>query len=171
MKIRRLFIVLILSLSLLLSGCGAPEPRIKEGRFNFSITYEVGGEQETISSAFICKFKEAGRSFGGYYISWDSYIEDEEIEALFPEYNYNCIILETNEYGVVYLDLNLHAEYFMSEPGYEEIRDFIPYVYILYNEAFKEEKGYGDDDPTVLASYGVRIVSYSCDKPIENIYK
>ena len=171
MKIRRLFIVLILSLSLLLSGCGAPEPRIKEGRFNFSITYEVGGEQETISSAFICKFKEAGRSFGGYYISWDSYIEDREIEALFSEDYYNCIVIEANDEGVIYLDLRLHAEYFMAEPAYKGVTDFKPYVFIKYHEEFVEEKGYGNEDPEVLAKYGVRIVSYESDAPVENLYK
>ena len=86
MRIKKVLTIICLSLAILMVfvGCGkAPEPSIKEGRFNFSITYEVGGEEKTISSVFVCKFAEAGMLPDGYYITWDSYIEDREIEALF----------------------------------------------------------------------------------------
>ena len=155
-----------------LGGCGAPKPTVKEGKFNFSITYAVDEEEKTIASAFVCEFVEAGRRLDGYYITWESYIEDSEIEALFPEYDYGCIIVQTNEDGTIYLDLSLYAEYFMSEPAYKDTRVFKPYLFIRYNEVAAEEKGtYGDDTPEVIASYGVRLVRYECDEPIENSYK
>ena len=171
---KKLFFTVVLLLSLLvgLIGCGkVKEPTVKEGKFNFSITYEAGGEEKTISSVFVCKFVEAGKTYDGYYVTWDSYVEDSEIENSYPEFNYGCIVVETNEDGTIYLDLTLHAEYFMSEPGYDGMRDFKPYVFIKYNDAVAEEKGYGNEDPEVLETYGVKIISYQCDDPIVNEYK
>lgn len=155
-----------------LVGCKAPEPSVKEGKFNFSVTYEVDGEIKTISSVFVCKFKEAGKELGGYYVSWDSYIEDKEIESLFPKDRHNCIVVAVNQDGTIYLDLNLHAKYFMSDPSYEDPYDGKPYMYIMYNDAVAEEKGtYGDTDAEVLESYGVKLISYEYDKPVKNTYK
>ena len=175
MKKRLLLTILALIVTLVtfLTGCEkAPEPRVKEGRFNFSITYEVDGEEFTIASVFVCKFVEAGRGLSGYYITWDSYIEDRSIEELFPEDNYNNIIVQTNDDGVIYLDVDLHAEYFMAEPAYAEERAFSPYLYIKYNDTAAEIKGtYGDSDPAVVESYGVKLISYTCDSPIENVYE
>ena len=160
-------------LSITLSGCGTlTEPTIKEGRFNFSVAYEIHGEVNTVSSVFVCKFTESGVLLDGNYIHWDSYIENSEIEELFPENHYNCIIVDVNEYGTIYLDLNLHAEYFMSEPAYKDSRSYAPYLFIEYNEQKAEElESYGTKDPNVLESYGAKIISYVYDEPIENTYK
>ena len=71
-KIERFFITMFLSLSLLitLAGCGkAPDPTIKEGRFDFSVTYEMGGEVKTLSSVYVCEFEESGMLLDGWYIT------------------------------------------------------------------------------------------------------
>ena len=149
----------------------APEPSIREGKFDFSVTYEVGGGVKTISGVYVCKFKEAGQWLDGPYIEWEGYIENQEIATLPPEYNENLIIVETNDDGTIYLDLMLQPGYFMSEPSWKD-RTIKPYVYIKYNDIAKEEKGtYGSEDIAVLESYGVKIVSYDYASPIENIYK
>ena len=147
-----------------------PEPTVKEGRFDFSVTYEVGGEEKTISSVYVCKYVESKQWLDGWSITWESYIEDNEVQMLPPENNNNLIIVQTNDDGAIYLDLKLNAGYFMAEPG-EEHRKSEPYMYIQYNEAAAAEKGtYGTEDLEVLASYGARIVSYEYDDPIENSY-
>ena len=149
----------------------APEPTVKEGRFDFSVTYEQGGEVKTISSVYVCKFKEAGLWLDGSYVEWESYIEDSEIATLPPEYNENLIILETNEDGTIYLDLGLRSGYFMAEPGWKDV-DIEPYIYISFNDEVVEEKGtYGTADVEVLESYGVKLISYEYAAPIENIYE
>lgn len=148
----------------------APEPSVKEGRFNFSVTYEVGGEEKTISSVYVCKYVESTLWLDGWGITWESYIEDTEIATLPPENNENLIIVETNDDGTIYLDLKLNPGYFMSQPG-EGHRKSEPYMYIDYKESVWEEKGtYGSEDLEVLATYGVQIISYEYDAPIENSY-
>ena len=173
-KIKLIYVTIFVFLfTMVLTGCEkAPEPIIKEGKFNFSVTYEVDGETKTISSVFVCNFIESSMYLDGYYIDWESYIEDREIEELFPEQYHNCIIVKTNEYGNIYLDLNLYPQYFMSEPGYDDSRSASPSLFVKYHEDKVEEVGtYGTDDLEIIESYGVKIISYEYDKPIENIYK
>ena len=132
--------VLILTILTTLVGCGkAPDPTIKEGRFNFSVTYEIGGEQKTISSVYACEFEEFGMLMDGWYITWNAYVEDSEIEALFhDESYYGGIVIGSNEYGTIYLDLSLDAGYLMVEPGCEN-REYNPHVFIRYNEETAEK--------------------------------
>ena len=151
----------------------APDPTIKEGRFNFSITYEMGGEVKTISSVYVCEFEESGMFLDGWYIMWNAYVEDSEIEALInDESYYGGILIGSNEYGNVYLDLSLDAGYLMAEPGREH-RASNPSVFIRYNEETAEKLNtYGESDPAILEeNYGVKIISFEYDAPIENIYK
>jgi hypothetical protein len=150
----------------------APDPTIKEGRFNFSVTYAVDGETETISSVYVCEFQESGMLMDGWYITWNAYVEDSAIEALFnDESYYGGILIGTNEYGKVYLDLSLDAGYLMAEPGRGH-REYKPSIFIQYNEETAEKLNtYGESDPAILESYGVKLISYECDAPIENIYK
>lgn len=149
----------------------APEPTVKEGRFHFSVTCEVGGAIKTISSVYVCEFKEAGLWLDGSYVEWHSYIEDSEIATLPPDYNENLIALETNEDGTIYLDLCIQPGYFMAEPSWKD-RECVPYIYIKYNEVAAETMGtYGTQDVEVLESYGVKLIGYEYDAPIENTYK
>ena len=57
----------------------APDPTIKEGNFDFSVTYEVDGELTTVSSVYVCAFEESGWGLDGWYIHWNEYIEDSEL--------------------------------------------------------------------------------------------
>lgn len=170
-KLFYLATLLFLFITVLTSCDKAPEPKIKEGRFDFSVTYEVDGEVTTISSVFVCEFAEAGRLYDGYYRKWDGYIEDRSIEELFPEDYYQCIVVKTNEYGIIYLELNLHEEYFMSDPYYN-FNGAEPCLYIEYFEDKVEEVGtYATDDPEIIENYGVKIISFEYDEPIENVYE
>ena len=69
---------LILIFTLMLTSCSIdPAPKIKEGRFNFSVTYEEWGETKTVSGVFVCKY--AGRSFilegGRFTRDWEGHVE------------------------------------------------------------------------------------------------
>ena len=134
------------------------------------MTYEVGGEVKTISSVFVCKFQEAGLWLDGSYVEWQSYIEDRELATLPPENNENVMIVDTNEDGTIYLDLRLHAGYFMFEPSWSD-RECTPYLYMIYNETAAAEKGtYGTESSEVVESYGVKLLGYEYASPIENRY-
>ena len=114
MKFKRVFVSVSLCLLLLttLVGCAKGlEPSVKEGKFNFSVTYEVEGERETVSGVFACEFVENVFALDGSYIEWNSYVENAELANRLEE-NRGFLLLKTCDDGAIYLDLNLSAKYF-----------------------------------------------------------
>ena len=97
MKRKLIALILVLMLIGMLASCEVePKPTIKEGRFNFSVTYEHWGEVKTLSGVFVCNY--AGRSFtlesSGFTGSWkghmmgEPYLADAVIEpSFFHEYS------------------------------------------------------------------------------------
>ena len=155
----------------------APDPTIKEGEFNFSVTYEVDGVQETVSSVYVCEFAESGWGLDGWYIHWNQYIEDSELVNRL-ESTRGYLLLKTTVDGEIYLDFNLSAKDFMADPRFdnnantEEPIVISPRLFIEYSEAKYNEIGESySEDAAVLESYGVKIISYEYDAPVENTYK
>ncbi len=155
----------------------APEPTVKEGRFDFSVTYEVDGEQETVSGVFVCKFSKVVFALDGSYIEWDSYVQDTALANRLEE-SRGYLLLKTCDDGEIYLDINLSAEYFMGDPSYvdtdtfEPILDISPRLFIEYSQTKGEQlEVWWSDDAAVLESYGVKVIRYEYDAPIENTYK
>ena len=155
----------------------APDPTVKEGRFNFSVTYEVDGEVVTVSGAYVCEFEEAGWLLDGWYVHWNEYIEDSEL-ANRLEQTRGYLLLKTIDDGEIYLDLNLSAKQFMGDPYFDNNYDtdepiaVTPRLFIDYSEAKYDEIGESySEDVAVLESYGVKVISYEYDAPIENTYK
>ena len=173
-------VALWLLLLVTFAGCGKGlNPSVKECRFNFSVTYEVDGVQTTISSVFVCEYVETVKTLDGWSIEWDSYVEDAELASILEE-NRGFLLLKTIDDGSIYLDFNLSAKYFMSDPSYknpnantdETTPQISPRLFIEYSETKGEELGeWWSEDVSVLESYGVKVISYSYDAPIENIYK
>ena len=182
MKIKKGLVAVFLSLSLLitLAGCGKGlEPTVKEGRFQFSVTYEVDGEQETVSSVFVCEFVEVVFALDGSYREWNSYVEDTQLSDRLAE-NRGFLLLKTCDDGAIYLDINLSAKYFMADPDLENsnvntdepMSAISPRLFMEYSEAKGEALGeWWSDDATVLESYGVKVLAYEYDVPIQNTYK
>ena len=178
MKIKKLFITVLLLFSLLttFTGCfRSPEPTVKEGEFNFSITYEVDGEVKTVASVFRCEFVDSVMALDAPYVEWDTSILDNDLAVRLEE-NRGYLLLKECDDGIIYLDLNLSAKYFMSDPNYNNSNNsengISPRLFIEYNQTKGEELGeWWAEDATVLSSYGVRVISYEYDAPIENTYK
>lgn len=181
MKIKKLVVSLVLSLFFLVTlvGCEREVPKVKEGKFDFSITYEVDGVQETASSVFVCELADIVFALDGWYREWNSYVEDTAL-ANRLESTRGYLLLKSCEDGEIYLDLNLTAEYFMADPSYHPREDntdelnppLTPRLFMEYSQTKGEELGeWWSDDATVLASYGVKVISYEYDAPIENSYK
>ena len=182
MKIKKFLVSvsLLLLLCMTLAGCGKGlEPSVKEGKFNFSVTYEVDGETQTGVGVFACEFVKTVFALDGSYIEWKSYVEDTELANCLEE-NRGYLLLKTCDDGVIYLDLNLSAKYFMADPNYGNVNantddvnlGISPRLFMEYSDAKGEELGvWRSEDATVLESYGVKVISYEYDAPIENSYK
>ena len=84
-KFMALILLLVMSISLF-SGCATklPVPQVKEGRFDFSITYEVEGEVKTYTGVYVCEYEGVHKFLGGYSRAWSGYIENSDDSLKFP---------------------------------------------------------------------------------------
>lgn len=155
-----LMIVLILVFTSLSSGCFAkfPIPTIKEGRFEFAVTYEVDGEEKTYAGVYVCKFDGAYKTFVGSGLDWSGYVENE------PEID---LPIQTNDDGTVYINFGFFPEYFMGDPEAEYYPVPEPSLYMIYHDDDPEVFHITGEDE-VIAGYGVRLISYNYADPIEN---
>ena len=55
-KSKVIILLLVIIVVLICSGCATkmPLPEVREGRFDFSITYEVNGEEITYTGVYVC---------------------------------------------------------------------------------------------------------------------
>ena len=159
---KKLFCIfaLILLLSTCLTSCEVkPAPKIKEGRFNFSVTYEEWGEAKTVSGVFVCEYDgvnwwDINRDS---YANWkESYEGDIQDGGIIP-------VCNTDDGGEIFISLLMYPEYFMGDPEYAN-----------YTPLIRAELWYPDeqtDDIERIAEHGVKLISYEYDEPIENSYK
>lgn len=156
--------VLAAMLAVFLTGCfgNVPMPSVKNGEFDFSVTYEVKGETVTVSGVYVCSFKGGSMHIDGMDRQWEGYVKDADFG--------NEIEILRNDDGVITLDLGLEPMYFMSDPLYGEI-DPEPMFCIKYHEDKTEELGLWSYDEDILADYGVRVISYEYDEPVENTFE
>lgn len=139
------------------------KPEIKEGEFNFRLTYEVDGEIDTIEGTYVCKFEKVEYYLDGVSRQWSGYIKGHEDSTSYA--------LKTTDEGVIKVELDICSEFFMSDPHYKSNENTDepkpePYLYIsTSDDAETEYKGnlYEGDD--------VKIISFEYDKPIANEYK
>ena len=167
MKKMKLFIcvLFVTILSSLFSGCATimPIPEIKEGRFDFSVTCEINGEEKTFSGVYVCKYDGAYKTLAGEGIEWEGYIENDDNGGVIP--------IHTNEDGVVYIDLYFVPEYFMGDPDAILFDVPTPALYMLYHNDDPEEYSYETDQEIIATNYGVRLISYHYADPIENEFE
>ena len=166
-KVLALLIVSIL-LCLCLTSCGlaVPRPEIKEGEFDFSITYSLKGEEHTLSAVYMCEFDGVSWSIdGGYGRDWKAWTEgDYEGDD-----DYSAIIGKTEDGGDIVLFFGIYPEYFMNDQtgdrGAPE-----PQIYITYPENEHGEIGLVNIPEEVEALCDAKIVSYQYAAPLDNIY-
>ena len=139
-----------------------PRPEIKEGEFDFALTYEVDGETKKIEGTYVCKFEGTSRAIDGVGRHWKGYIKDHSDSTDYE--------IKTTDEGVIKINLDICSEFFMSDPFYESIvssddPEPMPYLYVVAEESENEYMGnyYEGDD--------VKIISFVYDEPIENEYK
>ena len=141
-----------------------PKPEIKNGEFDFALTYEVDGEIKNIEGTYVCKFDGTSRELDGVSRDWTGYIKDHD--------NYTEYEIKTTDEGVIMVSLDIRPEFFMSDPDFIDSYDIVPEPYVFITS--------GDqtiEDPTNEVSFDyysgddVKIISFEYDEPIENTYK
>lgn len=165
---RILCTVLLAALVLMLASCGlqVPRPEIKEGRFNFSVTYEIKGETNTFSAVYVCEFNGTNWSVdGGYSRDWDIHVEGD-----YEGDNYSAILGKVDDGGSIHLHFGLYPEYFMGDPETGDWGLPEPSIAIVYPENELGEMIQIGDPIELERDYGIRIVSYEYDEPIANTF-
>lgn len=144
-----------------------PKPEIKEGEFDFALTYEVDGETKVIEGTYVCKFDRVIRNIDGVGRKWIGYIKDHDDSIDYE-------IKKTDD-GTIKINLDIYSQFFMSDPIYKLSGNTDdpkpePYIYITSGDASAEDPAnevtfnlYEGDD--------VKIISFEYDEPIENTYK
>ena len=155
---------LILIFTLMLTGCGpdVPHPEVKEGSFDFTVTYELNGEVKTVKDTYVCKYKGVSMTLeGNSYREWkgtfNGGLTDDSIK-----------ICDTADGGEIVLAFLIYPEYFMGEPDYKEFEPSYDLAVYYY-----DENGYiidDSDDVEVLASHGVRFIGFEYSDPVENSF-
>lgn len=156
-------VLLIFTLTTLLTGCVAtlPLPEIREGRFDFSVTYEIDGEEHTYTGVYVCEYDGVLTTFLGSYVEWKSYVENEENED---------VAIQTNEDGVVYINFGFFPEYFMDDPLSYMYATPTPGLYMIYNDSTDEHFHITSEEEDIV-KYGVRLISFEYPEPIKNTFK
>ena len=164
MKKRNVIASLLLIMILLVcSGCVTkmPVPEVKEGRFEFSVTYEINGEQFTYDGVYVCKYKGAYITLVGNGIMWDDYIENGD--------SYGVINIQTIGEFKICIDMDFDPDYFMSNPEYYEGNPE-PYLYVDFYDSETDSYSFLADPIEIFETYGVKIINYSYADSIENSY-
>ena len=143
------------------------KPEIKEGEFDFALTYEVDGESKVIEGTYVCEFDGITRAIDGVGRHWKGYIKGHED---FTDYE-----IKTTDEGVIKVDLDICADFFMSDPNYQNMKSSDdpkpePYVYITSGDDSIEDPA-NEVTFSLYEGDDVKIISFEYDQPIENTYK
>ena len=163
-KQKLLLITLLMTvMTMLFSGCVAklPIPNIKEGRFDFSVTYEVAGEQKTYTGVYVCEYDGVLTTFLGSSLEWKGHLENEEEED---------VAIQTNEDGTIYINFGFFPEYFMGDPNAVYYEAPSPNLFMVYNDSTEVMSHITSEEEEIL-QYGVKLISYEYAAPIENTFK
>ena len=135
------------------------KPTVTEGKFPFSITYELDGEMVTIKDVY-----------KAYYVRNDGYADTKsrvyagELESSGEDNT--LYTLKKDENTRIELWTQFYADYLMGDSEYDYFDDeaFEPRIY--YYDANETE--YHDEE--TLAAQGVKLISFEYPTPIENSF-
>lgn len=135
----------------------AKKPTVTEGEFPFTITYELDGNEVTVSDVYTARY-----TGNDGYADTKSRVYVGEIGNMGEENTVYTIKQEGNTRIV--LHTNFYADYMMgdTDADYFDFGSFAPQI--LYYDA--EETEYADEE-TLLAQ-GVKLISYEYPIPVEN---
>ena len=137
----------------------ALKPKVTEGEFPFSITYELDGETVTIDDVYRARYDG-----NGGYANTKSRIYIGEIGDM-GEGN-TVYTLKTGDNGRIELWTHFHPDYLMGDTKYDYFDDkaFEPgiYYYDVNEQEFSDEE--------TLSEQGVKLISFEYPTPIKNSF-
>ena len=159
-----LLLTVVLTFALTSCGIHVPRPEIKKEEFDFSVTYEINGETKNVSGVLVCEYDGTSWSLdGGFNRSWKGTITGVESRI-----GYETKIGTTEDGGEIIIAYGFNPSYFMGDNEYAE--DPAPYLIVAY--PFEDGSG-GEfiyDADTIEKDFGIKIVSYKYEAPIENSF-
>ena len=162
---RKIFALLLaLMLALMLASCGltVPSPEIKEGEFDFTVTYEFNGEIQTVSGVYVCEYSGIDFALDGEnHREWNGYMKDGNLEEI-------IVIATAEDGGIVELNLRFDPGHFMGDSYEEGDEPFAPMITVRLED--EEGLSFENDADLIAEVYGARIISYEYDAPIENTF-
>ena len=166
---RKIFgLAFLLALVLMLGGCEfiQPPPAIKEGKFDFSITYELSGEQKNFSATYVCEYDGVSWSIegGDFNRDWK-----DRVEGSYEGDTYSAEIGKTEDGGTIVLFFGIYPHYFMGDftgdRGAPE-----PSLYITYPVDPDGGMRHVGDAAEIEEVYGAKIIGYEYAAPIQNTF-
>ena len=157
-------LILLTALVFTLVGCGlmVERPKVKEGEFKFSVTYEINGETQTVSGVYVCEYDGIDRALDGVdHREWKGYIKDGTAEEQIK-------LATAEDGGVVELNLHFAPEYFMGESYGNDDEPFSPSITVRLED--EEGLSFENDADLIAKVYGAKIISYEYDEPIRNSF-
>lgn len=146
--------------------CYTTKPKVAQGEFPFSITYEYKGETKTLSGVLECEYSDSCTILNEHNRYWDyeiKYNNPENVED-------PCIIDQSEELQTLLsVQPSIEAGYLMGDPLYKEYAlNAEPYIqyYDYINDIILDS----ENQDEVLQSIGFKIVDFTYDKPIENSF-
>ena len=157
------FLILTCLLVGMLVSCGSmvEAPEIRNGTFDFSVTYEYNGVITTVSGVYVCEYNGVGWVLdGGFYRDWTGYIQNGSEEQIVLGYAPNG--------DEITLDFCFSPDYFMG--------DFIegvdtPPAPLLSAKIQNEGVAFECDANVLAETYGARIINYEYAEPIKNTFR
>ena len=157
-----LIVVIMLLTALTSCGLDVPKPEIKSAEFDFSVTYEIDGVQNTVSGVYVCEYKGLGWALdGGYYRDWDGYVKDNTVEEI-------IVLCQVEEFATLDLHLGFYPDYLMNDPSLYWDRTCAPYLSVCYDD--EEGLSFDSDADRIYEQYNARIVSFYYEEPIKNSF-
>ena len=168
MKRKVIGLFLAAALVFMLAGCGLVNlrPDVKTGEFNFSITYELNGEEKTFSAVYVCEYDGASWSIegGDFSRDWADHVVGDYVGD-----DYSAVIGTTEDGGDIILFFGIYPQYFMGDStgdrGVPEAS-----IYVAYVENEGSEIGLVSDPAEVEELYGAKVISCEYDAPIKNSF-
>jgi hypothetical protein len=106
---------------------------------------------------YVCKYAGIAWTLEGQpYVKWKEHFEGDISDGGVIS------VCNTEDGGEIIISLLLYPEYFMGDPNYSE------YTPIVRAEILYDDRQI--DDAAIIAEYGVKLISYEYDEPIENTF-
>lgn len=149
--------------------CYTTKPKVREGEFPFSITYEYKGEKKTLSGVLKCKFSGSKTVLGEHSRFWDVETIYDNSETIEHPY-----IVEQSENMTLSIQDNMYAGYFMGDPlyqdYYEKYGSGVVEPYVEYYDYVNDVTLNEENKDEILEEIGFKFIEFSYPEPMKNSF-